>query len=373
MRTTRTPRTSRPIRHLAAVAMLMVLALIGAACSNTPPSSEALIPTVPQEDVGPESAETAESADNEDTEDTEDTEDIADSEPVPEDPAAPEDPVAPAAPTEPAAPDTLPEGWDPFGGPSTDEAPTDDPPAVPAAPVTESVPETLAFSADATADFATMLFDLEIEMGMNEGVLTMNGQGAVDGSTTAMQVSFGGMFDSLFEGSGVDDLAAQSMTVVADGQNTFVKWKVLSELAGIGDAWVYTPIESDEEVLVDDALFDPSTFLDMLYSADDDVKEVGTKTIDGFTVTGFSGSFNVEDAQLQNYVDNSGGAQLDDVETTVWISDDDLVRQIESDFALEGIYYRSTITFSAYGEPVNIEVPRLEDSVALSDLEDALG
>ncbi len=272
-----------------------------------------------------------------------------------------------------STPSTVPEDWDPFGGDTTSDTT-----AVVTVPApAESVPETLAFSADATADYQTMLVTLETEIGAGEDTLTMSGQGAVDGNTTAMQVTFGGAFTAMFRGSGLNrDTLGQPMTIIADGQHSFVKWKVLNDLADLGDTWVFAPVDADTVPLMDQTIYDPSTYLDMLYSAGDDVKEVGTKELGGRTVTGYSGSFDTGDlganSDVQNYVDGSGSS-LNDVTTTVWIDDDDLVRQIEADYGIAGLFYRTTITFSAYGEPVNIDVPSTSDAVPMSALESTLG
>lgn len=371
---------SRLRRALQLFATLTALLLVAVGCANAPLSNDAVVDQrINNEEITDDAAADEETLGNDATE--------------PVDAARPEstndEAVAEEVTSQPA---TMPEGGDPFGGGSDAEAPSEAAPSqnstsesnepdLPdfsetvteqtAVPAVASVPETLAFSADATAKFSTLLFSFDVRMGMTDEVLEMRGQGAIDGQNLALQMDLEGLVEAM--GGDVDRetrrLFEEPMTLVTDQTNVFVKWKPLTELNGHGDRWIYLPVEADAAPIIDPTAFDPGTFLDLLRGASDDVTMVGTKQLDGVTVTGYSGTFSVDD-QLQSAIDaSSGAAELGDVTTTVWIDEDNITRQMETDYVMLGLAYQSKMTFSGFGEPVNIDVPSIADAISAEDIE----
>ncbi len=372
------------------LAMLLVVVVGASACANTPPTASSTAPEsaeavvddpnlLVEGDAGVENEDAEDESSEEGTSDSEaavTTTDEQDGEPVEEGEALGDDKQTPAPVTEDADDSDETETSDDSEDPEAEEAEelgtdggaTDES----AAESTASIPEKLAFSADTVASYDTMLFAFSVEMTGGGTSFALDGQGAVDGDTMALQIDMSGLADAMEIGDDPEAAAlfAKPMTVVSDGTTDFVRWAPATELNGLGDVWIHMPSDTSTSPAIDGIAYDPQTFLATLYGADEDVVEIGTKDIDGVTVTGYRGTFSIDDAFLGQSIAavDDDLSQLGDVVATVWIDDDGLVRQVTSEFMMIGLSYRTDMTMSSFGEPVNITIPDIADAVSAEEV-----
>ncbi|GAA2902460.1 hypothetical protein GCM10020220_109760 [Nonomuraea rubra] len=99
-----------------------------------------------------------------------------------------------------------------------------------------------------------------------------------------------------------------------------------------------------------------------LVTASQDVKSVGTESVNGEDATHYSGTFPVDVAVQQLPADKQaqareGLAELKDVKFDMWVAADGLPRKLALNGSKEGATLDATLFFKGYNEAVNIQTP----------------
>jgi hypothetical protein len=99
-----------------------------------------------------------------------------------------------------------------------------------------------------------------------------------------------------------------------------------------------------------------------LVTASQDVKQVGTESVNSEDTTHYSGTFPVDAAVQQLPADKqeqarTNLAELKDVKFDIWVAADGLPRKLALNGAKEGTTLDATLFFKGFNEAVSIEAP----------------
>ena len=234
----------------------------------------------------------------------------------------------------------------------------------------------VASAASRTLDKGTGRFHLETAFTLPLlGRATVSGEGSFDSAKQAMDVTM----NSHGVGAGMPGsvklrLLYPAMYVQLEGLPTGGRLPN-------GKSWVKVDVEQALKKLGLDLANlgvgqSPTEVLAQLRGSKD-TQKVGTETIDGVRTTHYRGTADVQEAlgrapakqrkALQRLLDEAKAHGVDAASRTfdVWVGDDGLVRRLTEQVGSVG---HVTMTFSDYGEPVQIEAPAADDTVDLSDL-----
>ncbi|WP_246366259.1 LppX_LprAFG lipoprotein [Nonomuraea rhodomycinica] len=154
---------------------------------------------------------------------------------------------------------------------------------------------------------------------------------------------------------------------VLQGDTVYVKVEALKELVGATKPWIKVSLSdmggSDQvrQTLDQVQQFDLANVTKMVTTSQD-VKSVGTETVDGTDTTHYSGTFPTDVAVKQLPADEQeqarrGLAELKDVKFDVWVGSDGLPRKLALNGKEQGTTLDATLFFKGFNEPVNIEAP----------------
>jgi hypothetical protein len=154
---------------------------------------------------------------------------------------------------------------------------------------------------------------------------------------------------------------------VLQGDTLYVKVDALKELVGATKPWIKVSLtEADtsgqaKQYLDQIQQFDLASVTKMI-TASQDVKAVGTETVNGEDTTHYSGTFPVDAAVQQLPADKQeqarrGMAELKDVTFDLWAGSDGLPRKLALNGAKDGATLKATLMFKDFDKPMTIEAP----------------
>lgn len=265
----------------------------------------------------------------------------------------------------------------------------------------------IASAASRTAAFESFRFTLTFLIeGLPDlkGDLTFSAEGAVaaDGRTQ-MAMDLSSIFDAIVAeaGSGGDDVGlftgvlGGEMTMVVDGDTTYINWPLMSVLAGVETAWVSISEPSvTEGVLGDLSGFgggqfgtDPAAFLDFL-GGSGDIVELGSETVRGVPTTRYGGVIDLSDAielatpeereAMEAQLSSGGLDAFFEIPFEVWIDGDGFVRRFAVRFDFKAFAAAAgdvsdlpgamlySLEFFDFGEDIQIALPPPEQVTELS-------
>lgn len=185
-----------------------------------------------------------------------------------------------------------------------------------------------------------------------------------------------------------DLLPAGTIDVIVDERFAYLRGEALAGFTGDAETWVRVDLTARDATAKQfqdlvSGQNDASLLLYYLFGTGPDVETIGTDTIDGVETTGYGVSLDLDaalarvpaearealDLNLDEFTDG-GIAHVLDAE--VWIDDEGFVRRLVFVYELGdevgGGQIRATSDLSAFGEPVEAEVPAADEVVALEDV-----
>lgn len=167
------------------------------------------------------------------------------------------------------------------------------------------------------------------------------------------------------------DMAGRSLPggarAVLKGETLYVKVSALQNLLGSSKPWIKVPLTEHEGSTEVRQLLDQIQRFDLgnmtqLVTASQDVKAVGTETVNGEDATHYSGTFPVDVAVQQLPADRQeqarkGLAELEDVAFDIWVSADGLPRKLAVNGSKQGATLDATLLFKDFNKAVSIEAP----------------
>jgi hypothetical protein len=285
----------------------------------------------------------------------------------------------------------------------------DDASVAPAEPISF---EQLARAATTSTDATTGRFAFSMEMTMpgTTEPFTFSGEGAYD--TTAERASlsldfssFARLLGGLFAGLGganapdVPDFGDPELwriDVVQDGTVVYMRLPALGEQLPAGKSWVWSDAKNagklegggfDFSELQDFAGDDPRELLEFLRAASGEVVTVGTETLRGVVTTHYRATVDLGEyerlvpASEREKLRSTFGemveqADVGELPVDVWLDRFGLVRKLSMAFsgtppgATEPAEASMTFELFDYGKAVEVEVPRPEEVVDASVLDD---
>lgn len=167
------------------------------------------------------------------------------------------------------------------------------------------------------------------------------------------------------------DFGGQSLPggarAVLQGDTVYIKVEALKQLMGATKPWIKVPLSevgpaAEVQKYIDRVRqFDLATVTKMV-TASQDVKAVGTESVNGEDATHYSGTFPVDAAVQQLPADQqeqakSNLAELKDVKFDIWVGADGLPRKLALNGAKEGATLNASLFFKGFNEPLTIEAP----------------
>src|SRR5512132_1293461 len=234
----------------------------------------------------------------------------------------------------------------------------------------------VASAADRTLEKGTGRFDLQTAFTLPLlGKSTLSGEGSFDNAKQAMDVTMN------VQGGGAGMPSAVELRLLHTAMYMRLDELPAGGQLPKGKSWVKVDLERALKTLgVDLANLgvgqSPTGVLAQLRGSTN-TQKVGTETIDGVRTTHYRGTVDVQDAldqatakerkALRRLLDEAKAHGIDATSTTfdVWVGDDGLVRRLTQQVGSVG---QVTMTFSHYGEPVQIAAPPAEETIDLSDL-----
>lgn len=154
---------------------------------------------------------------------------------------------------------------------------------------------------------------------------------------------------------------------VLQGDVLYVKVDALNKMVGATKPWIKVPLSEAgapgevQKYLAQVQQFDLAAVTKMV-TASQDVKQVGTESVNGVDTTHYSGTFPVDVAVQQLPADQqeqakSNLAELKDIKFDIWVDAQGLPAKLQLNGAKEGSTLNVTLFFKGYNEPVNIETP----------------
>ncbi|SEH00278.1 Protein of unknown function [Nonomuraea solani] len=223
--------------------------------------------------------------------------------------------------------------------------------------------EVLAQAAQKTAEVTSYTVDAVVNV-----THPQEGNGKVQGRMlyqSKPQLSVDLTLDSL-------DMGGQSlpggMRAVLQGDTVYVKVEALKDLLGATKSWIKVSLSEMgggsaevNQYLSQIQQFDLGN-MTKLVTASQDVKSVGTESVNGEDSTHYSGTFPVDVAVQQLPADKqeqakAGLAELKDVKFDIWVAADGLPRKLALNGSKEGATLDATLFFKGYNEAVNIQAP----------------
>jgi LppX_LprAFG lipoprotein len=170
---------------------------------------------------------------------------------------------------------------------------------------------------------------------------------------------------------GTVDMAGRGLPggarAVLQGDTVYVKVDALNDLLGATKPWIKVPLKgTGDSGQVDQYLNQIQQFdlgnMTKLVTASQDVKAVGTESVNGEDTTHYSGTFPVDAAVQQLPADRQeqareGLAELQNVKFDIWVAGDGLPRKLALNGAKQGSTLDATLLFKGFNEPVSIEAP----------------
>ncbi|MEV0622493.1 LppX_LprAFG lipoprotein [Nonomuraea sp. NPDC050404] len=154
---------------------------------------------------------------------------------------------------------------------------------------------------------------------------------------------------------------------VLQGDAVYVKVQALNDFLGNTKPWLKASLnEMGKSGEVNQYLNQVQQFdlgnMTKLVTASQDVKSVGTESVNGEDATHYSGTFPVEAAVQQVPAEDQeqvrkGLAELKDVKFDLWVAADGLPRKLALNGSKEGATLDASLFFKGYNEPVNIQAP----------------
>ncbi|MER7505513.1 LppX_LprAFG lipoprotein [Nonomuraea pusilla] len=151
------------------------------------------------------------------------------------------------------------------------------------------------------------------------------------------------------------------------GDTAYVKVEALKDLLGASKPWIKVPLtEADKSGEVQQYLSQIQQFdlagTTKLVTASQDVKAVGTESVNGEDATHYSGTFPVDAAVQQLPADEREQArthlaELKDVKFDIWVAGDGLPRKLAMNGSKDGGTLDATLLFKGFNEPVSIQAP----------------
>ncbi|MFI7440957.1 LppX_LprAFG lipoprotein [Nonomuraea indica] len=154
---------------------------------------------------------------------------------------------------------------------------------------------------------------------------------------------------------------------VLQGDTLYVKVDAFKEMLGATKPWVKVSLtEADtsgeaKRYLDQIQQFDLASVTKMITTSQD-VKSVGTESVNGEDTTHYSGTFPVDVAVQQLPAEEQerarkGLAHLKDVKFDLWAAADGLPRKLALNGAKDGATLNATLFFKDFDKPVDIETP----------------
>jgi hypothetical protein len=181
---------------------------------------------------------------------------------------------------------------------------------------------------------------------------------------------------------------------VFDGTTYFMSADAFGPLAGdLGAEWIRVDLEemAGETGMdlsqLNQGTTNPAEGLEALAAVSEDgLEEVGSEEVRGVDTTHYRAEIDMA-AALEQADEQSGGDLIDEetaaqfeqlygdqpVPVEVWIDDDGLIRRQTLTFEVGGQASTMEMELFDYGEPVDIEVPAVEDSVSITEVLGSIG
>ncbi|MFG2075598.1 LppX_LprAFG lipoprotein [Nonomuraea maritima] len=167
------------------------------------------------------------------------------------------------------------------------------------------------------------------------------------------------------------DMAGRSLPggarAVLQGDTLYVKVSALQDLLGSSKPWIKVPLTEQGGSTEVRQLLDQIQRFDLgnmtqLVTASQDVKAVGTESVNGEDATHYSGTFPVDVAVQQLPADRQeqarkGLAELEDVAFDIWVAADGLPRKLAMNGSKQGATLDATLLFKDFNKAVSIEAP----------------
>jgi hypothetical protein len=154
---------------------------------------------------------------------------------------------------------------------------------------------------------------------------------------------------------------------VLQGDTVYVKVEALKDFIGTTKPWIKVSLsEMGDSAQVNQALAQIQQFdlanVTKLVTASQDVKSVGTESVNGEDTTHYSGTFPVDAAVQLLPADKqeqarTNLAELKDVKFDIWVAADGLPRKLALNGQKEGGTFDATLFFKDFNKPVTIEAP----------------
>jgi len=184
------------------------------------------------------------------------------------------------------------------------------------------------------------------------------------------------------------DIAVGTIEMIVEEDFAYMRGEAFARLAGDDATWLRVDLTSTDATAqqLQDLVSgqnDAAVLLYYLFGADGDVEPLGTETIGGVEATGYGVTLDL-DAALERVPAEARealGLNLDEftdggiehvLQAEVWIDDEGFVRRLVLVYALGeavgGGEIRVTTDLSAFGEPVDVEIPSNDEVVSLEDV-----
>ncbi|MEU8358018.1 DUF1396 domain-containing protein [Nonomuraea sp. NPDC048882] len=155
---------------------------------------------------------------------------------------------------------------------------------------------------------------------------------------------------------------------VLQGDTVYVKVEALKELLGATKPWIKVSLSEmgGDSAQVNQYLTQIQQFdlgnMTKLVTASQDVKSVGTESVNNEDTTHYSGTFPVDVAVQQLPADKQEQArenlaELKDVKFDIWVGADGLPRKLALNGSKEGATLDATLFFKDFNKAVNIQTP----------------
>lgn len=246
---------------------------------------------------------------------------------------------------------------------------------------------------DAAAEAGSARFEMTITVDTPQGEFEMLASGGYSGDQAVIEMDLGSMMAQLAEltGETVPGGLDQSMQMVADGTDFYLRWPMLEQITGTA-GWISMSAEdlgmASSSLGFGAGTNDPSQFLETLRGTSDDLEEIGSEEIRGVATTHLRATIDIDRAlaempsdqrellapQLEGIDPGGSGFPVD-----AWIDADGLPRRLSMDFSSLAAAMGSggsasvSIDFFDYGEPVEVVVPDPADTTPFGDVMGAFG
>jgi hypothetical protein len=154
---------------------------------------------------------------------------------------------------------------------------------------------------------------------------------------------------------------------ILQGDAVYVKVAALKDLVGATKPWIKVSLaDVGDQTQVNQYLAQIQQFdlgnVTKMVTASQDVKQVGTESVNGEDTTHYSGTFPVDAAVQQLPADKqeqarTNLAELKDVKFDIWVAGDGLPRKLALNGSKEGATLDATLFFKGFNEAVSIQAP----------------